>query len=44
VVVQSDQVIEIVPVETVPVARLRPYAGNARTHSRKQIPCPRCRA
>ena len=34
---QQDPAIEIVPVETVPVARLRPYAGNARTHSRKQI-------
>ena len=34
---QQDPAIEIVPVEIVPVARLRPYAGNARTHSTKQI-------
>jgi ParB-like chromosome segregation protein Spo0J len=32
VLAQQDPAIEIVP-----VARLRPYAGNARTHSRKQV-------
>src|SRR5437870_5201822 len=35
--IQKEETVQAMAVEAIPVANLRPYAGNARTHSRKQI-------